>query len=308
MWTTPTNEQRRATKSLQALSECRRGPNAYEARLRRAERRSEVGATERGTSEGERRGQPRSASAAALLDSGLQRVGASDGLPGEVELGPAEVAVRRRLRVDRPQQVEVADDRGGTQVEDLHDRVLDGLVGDRAGAERVDEHADGTGFADRVGDLNLAPLGEPGSDDVLRDPAHGVRRRTVDLRRVLAAEGAAAVASHAAVGVDDDLAAGQPGVAHRPADFEAARRGDQQAVSLGVDAEVSDLRLDDVLLDVRGEQRVEIDVGGMLAGDDDGVETDRLVVDVLDRHLRLAVWSQVGHDALLTHDRQSAGE
>ena len=83
----------------------------------------------------------------------------------------------------------------------------------------------GCGLADRVGDLRLAAAGQARGDDVLGDPAHGVGRRAVDLRGVLAGEGAATVAGHAAVGVDDDLAAGQAGVAHRAADDEACRSG-----------------------------------------------------------------------------------
>ena len=48
---------------------------------------------------------------------------------------------------------------------------------------------------------------------------------------VLARERAAAVTAHAAVSVDDDLAPGQTGVAHRSADNEAPGRVD---VVLGV--------------------------------------------------------------------------
>ena len=92
---------------------------------------------------------------------------------------------------------------------------------DRAGAERLERDRDGLRDADRVGDLDLAAVGEAGGDDVLRDVARRVRGRAVDLRRILAAERAAAVPADAAVRVDDDLAAGQPGVAHRAADDEA---------------------------------------------------------------------------------------
>ena len=41
-------------------------------------------------------------------------------------------------------------------------------------------------------------------------------------------------------------------------------------------AEPVEHRLDDVLGDVRLQQRLEVDVGGVLAGHDDGVEADRL--------------------------------
>ena len=86
--------------------------------------------------------------------------------------------------------------------------------------------ADRAGDADAVGDLDLEAVGEAGGDDVLGHPARGVRGGAVDLRRILAAERAAAVAGHAAVGVDDDLAPGQPGVAHRSAGDEPAGRVD----------------------------------------------------------------------------------
>ncbi len=78
--------------------------------------------------------------------------------------------------------------------------------------------------ADGVGDLQLAAPREARGHDVLGHPAAGVRGGAVDLRRILARERAAAVAGHAAVGVDDDLAAGQARVAHRPADLEAPGR------------------------------------------------------------------------------------
>ena len=85
--------------------------------------------------------------------------------------------------------------------------------------------------ADRVGDLDLAAIRQVGGDDVLGDVARRVGRGAVDLGRVLAGEGAAAVARHPAVGVDDDLAAGEAGVADRAADHELAGRVDEEAVA-----------------------------------------------------------------------------
>ena len=69
-------------------------------------------------------------------------------------------------------------------------------------------------------------VGQAGRDDVLGDVARHVAGRAVDLRRILARERAAAVRRRAAVGVDDDLAAGDAGVAVRTADDEAAGRVD----------------------------------------------------------------------------------
>ena len=84
----------------------------------------------------------------------------------------------------------------------------------------------GSRDADGVRQLHFAPPSQLGRDDVLRDPARRVARRAIDLRRILAAERAAAVTTHAAVRVDDDLAAGEPGIALRTADDESARRVD----------------------------------------------------------------------------------
>src|SRR5690606_15137548 len=69
---------------------------------------------------------------------GAQRGDAVEPLPGEAGQLAAEVPVGGRLAVDGLPQVEVAHDRAGTQVEGLEDRRLDGVVRDRAGAERLD--------------------------------------------------------------------------------------------------------------------------------------------------------------------------
>ncbi len=94
----------------------------------------------------------------------------------------------------------------------------------RAGAEGIDVHADRLRMPDGVGELHFAARREPSRDDVLRDPAAHVSGAAIDLARILAGERAAAVPAHAAVAVDDDLAAGQAGVALRTADHETAGR------------------------------------------------------------------------------------
>ncbi len=87
--------------------------------------------------------------------------------------------------------------------------------GTGSGPEGLDVQAHGASAADGVGHLNLATLASAGGDDVLGDPAHGVGGGAVHLRGVLAGESTAAVTGHAAVGVDDDLAAGQAGIPGR---------------------------------------------------------------------------------------------
>ena len=127
--------------------------------------------------------------------------------------------------------------------------------------------------ADGVGELHLALMGEAGRDDVLGDPARGIRGGSVDLGAVLAGEGAAAMATHAAVGVDDDLAAGETGVAHRAADDKAAGGVDVNVRIAPGDVDLGENRGDDVLDDVGLDDVHALDVRVMLGGDDDGVST-----------------------------------
>src|SRR5690606_40043921 len=124
------------------------------------------------------------------------------------------------------QQAESLDDRARTEVVATHEILCDTLV---ACAERIDLDADGLCDADRVCDLDLRTLREPGGDQLARDVAAEVCARAVDLRGILPAECAAAVTPHAAVRVDDDLAARHTRVRGRPALHEAARRVDDQA-------------------------------------------------------------------------------
>ena len=172
--------------------------------------------------------------------------------------------------------------------------------------------------ADRVGDLDLAAVGEPGGDDVLRDVARGVRGRAVDLRRVLARERAAAVRRGAAVGVDDDLAAGQAGVAHRPADHELAGRVDVDEVagrraasrrrgpSGRIGRSTCSIRSGLIIASGSSPSRCCVEI-------EHALDRDRalraVAVDlVADRHLRLAVGPQVRQHVRLAHLGEPLGD
>src|SRR5262249_20693763 len=105
----------------------------------------------------------------------------------------------------------------------------------------------------------------------------------VHLRWVLAREGAAAMPAPAAVGIDDDLAAGQARVPHRPADDEATGRVDE-AFGLGRDELARQLLLADLLED-RLLEGLVLHVGMVLRRQDRRVDGDRAVVLVADGHL-----------------------
>src|SRR6267154_4512417 len=142
-------------------------------------------------------------------------------LPGEFLLVAAEVPVCCRLLVDRTAQIERFDDPLGSQFEVFADCGLKFLVFHLTGAESLNEDADRLSYADGVRELHFDAISELRGNDVLGDVARHVASRTVDLRRIFSRKCSTAVTSHATVGVDDDLAAGESRIAHRPADDEA---------------------------------------------------------------------------------------
>uniref|UniRef100_A0A804N322 Uncharacterized protein n=1 Tax=Zea mays TaxID=4577 RepID=A0A804N322_MAIZE len=226
-------------------------------------------------------------------------------LPGEVGVVTAEVAVGGGL--DEPVaallQVEVDADHPGPEVEVLLHDLEDLLVGDRAGAVRVDEHGQGLRHADGVRHLHEAAAGEAAGHDALGGLPGHVGAAAVHLGGVLAGEGATAVGSPAAVRVDDDLAAGEAGVTVGPADDEAPGRVEVED-GLLVEVLLRDHGLDDVLLEVGGDLVVG-DGLVVLGGDEHGVHADghhgAALVHVLHRHLGLAVGPQPGAGAVLAH-------
>src|SRR3990172_8351103 len=85
-------------------------------------------------------------------------------LPREVPVLAAEVAVGGGLRVDRPAQIEVADDGTGAEVEVLANEALDRLQPPPLRSQAVDQDRERVRDADRVGDLEQAAVGEAGGD------------------------------------------------------------------------------------------------------------------------------------------------
>src|SRR5688500_19082959 len=141
-------------------------------------------------------------------------------LPGQIEVGTAEMPVRRGLPVDRLAQLEALDDRAGPEVEVLSDELADRLVRHLARAEGLDVQRDRPRATNDVCDLHFEAIREASLDHVLRHEARRVGGRPVDLRRIFSAERAAAVSRVPAVRVDDDLAPGATGVTHRSAGRE----------------------------------------------------------------------------------------
>src|SRR4029453_11387543 len=114
-----------------------------------------------------------------------------------------------------------------------------------------------------------------------------VARGAVDLRRILAGERAPAVRARPAVRIDDDLAAGEPGVTHGAAGHETARRIDvihRSRVEQARGDRGLDHLLDDVLADA-----LEGRVGTVLGRDDHGLHRDRLALHYPHGHPALSL-------------------
>src|SRR5262245_30509501 len=85
----------------------------------------------------------------------LQVTDAGGVLPGEVLVLTTEVTVGGGLLVDRPAQLEVADDGGRAEVEHVAHGVADLGGVDLLAPEGLDEHRHRLGDADGVGHLHL---------------------------------------------------------------------------------------------------------------------------------------------------------
>ena len=161
----------------------------------------------------------------------------------------------------------------------------------------IHQHRHRIGDTDRIGDLDRAALGKAGRDHVLGEIARCVSSRTIDLGRILAGKGAAAVGRVTAVGIDDDLAAGETAVAVRSADHEVARWIDEEIGGLLRHPALWQRRFHrarDHLLDQSG--RVFLAVAAflvVLGRNHDLGAADRPAVDVLHSHLALGVGLQV---------------
>src|SRR5690606_35590154 len=158
-----------------------------------------------------------------------------------------------------------------------------------AGAERVDVERKRLREPYAVGDLHFHPTGEAGADDLPRHVPGKVRPASIDLRRILPAEGAATVSAHTAVCIDYDLAAGQSGIDRRPALDAAVRWLDDEVDTLVVSiAEDAGHQLfANVLLYL-----TSVDVPLVLRRDEHRFDGRGHAVPVRDGDLRLAVGAE----------------
>ena len=148
--------------------------------------------------------------------------------PSKIGFGSAEMAILGSLFIDRTFQTQFPDDAAGTQVEVSQHDVLEVFVGVSVldCVVRIDINRYRVSHADTVSHFDDRAVAEAVLHQGLGHPAHGICGRSIHLGGVLSGESASAVAAPSAVGVHDDLAAGQSGVASRSANHETAGRVD----------------------------------------------------------------------------------
>src|SRR5439155_11501017 len=115
---------------------------------------------------------------------------------------------------------------------------------------------------DGVRELNFAAVRQACGYDIFRHITSDIGGRAIDLSRIFAAEAAAAMASHAAVAVHDDLATGQAGIAHWTA-HDKTSGGIDVIFGIGIEHVGGNRLLDDVLQHF-GAQLFIIDEFGVL--------------------------------------------
>ena len=79
--------------------------------------------------------------------------------PGELRLVATEVPVDGGLSEDRPAELEMVDDAARGQGEVFPHELIQILDGHLFRVFRVDQHRDGIGHADRIGELHFALFG-----------------------------------------------------------------------------------------------------------------------------------------------------
>ena len=111
--------------------------------------------------------------------------------------------------------------------------------------------------------------------------------------------------TRAAVGVDDDFAAGEAGVAHGTAHHEAAGGIHIDPGAVPRDARPIEHGRDDVLQHILFDNAHVLDLGGVLRRDHDRLHRDGAVVLIAHGHLGLAVRAQIRKRSVVANCRQA---
>ena len=105
--------------------------------------------------------------------------------PRKIDVRPAEMSVRRRLLVNGTAQIQHVDDARRTELKVFAHQFHDLFIVNPARAESIHKNGNRLCYADRIGQLDFAFIGDPCRDDVLGHIARRIGSRTVHFRRSL---------------------------------------------------------------------------------------------------------------------------
>ena len=127
-------------------------------------------------------------------------------------------------------EAEPFDDGSRTKIEDHFSFFLDLGIVEAVFCRivRIDIDRYRTGNTDGIGDLNSAFVGKTCSNNILCYVTSCIGCTAVNLGRIFAAECTAAMRSCATVGINNDLASGQAGIAMRSTDDKTSGRSDMK--------------------------------------------------------------------------------
>jgi len=195
-------------------------------------------------------------------------------LPEELLLVSSEVAEGTGLPVNGLLELQLLDEHTGSQIEVSDDDISQVIISESLndGAVRVDVDGQGLGNSDGVGNVDQTSLAEAVGNQRLGDPSGSVGSRSVDLGWILSREGTASMTTPSSVGIDNDLSSSKTGISAGSSDHKRARRV-QVVDSLIVNQVLREGWLDDELVQI-GLDLFVGDIRGVLAGDQDGVDSD----------------------------------
>jgi hypothetical protein len=145
--------------------------------------------------------------------------------PCEVSIIASEVSISSGLLVDRAGELEVTDDASRAEIEVVEDDRKEIRVGLSSldSAIGINEHGEGLGDSDGIGDLDQAAASELRGNEGLSDPTNSVSGRAIDLGGVLSGESTASMGTPTSIGINDDLATSETSISVRASNDEAAR-------------------------------------------------------------------------------------
>src|SRR5215213_4331503 len=197
------------------------------------------------------------------------------------------MSVGGRPGIDRPIEAEVFANAAGRQRHDFAQRLFKAAFLDLSGLMEIDENGKRLGYADRIRKLDRAALGKLCRNNVLGEITGGISRRAIDFGRIFARKCPSAMGCCSAIGIDDNLAASETGIAIRSADIKFAGGVDMPFRVPGNPAGgqgLTHVRLDDLAYVVGCEIFLD-----MLMRHDDLADAHGLAAAIADRHLALGI-------------------